>query len=206
MLKILEKHLLPDKSPVLLSLPLSSQEDLDTLEICSGEWTIKDSALEGFCPVNAGGMIYTKFNHPGDVLLEFTAQNVSPCNNDINFVLKTSGYDFANGDAGPGYIGSLNGWYNGKAGFEKYPAMLPAAYTPLFSTVSGQSYLVQTGCVGGHLFLFVDSQLIIETQDEHPEDLAAFGRIGLGPYASRVRFSQLKVYDLKWETLAEQYE
>ena len=68
---------------------------------------------------------------------------LSPCNNDLNFVLKAEGWDYERNDAARGFIGGLNGWYDKKAGFEKYPlcdtqALVPFAGVPPRVSHSGR--------------------------------------------------------------------
>ena len=202
---ILGKEIILEDSPILLRLSLDSAPDLDHFEVTGGEWKIVDGALQGCYRENGGGMLYSKLDVPGDILMDFDGELVPPCANDLNFVFKTDGWDAAKQDAGSGYIGGLNGWWEGKAGIEKYPACSPSAQTALFSAVSGVRYHIQTGCIEGHCFLFVDGKLIVELSDPHYHDFAQFGRFGFGTYCSKARYSNLTVYRPLWKKRALSY-
>jgi len=205
MLYLMEKELLPERSPVRLKLALDREEELRHFEIASGAWKIEDSALSGSYRENGGGMIYTRESFPGDVLMDFYGMLAPPCENDLNFTFKTEGYDYEKNDAGRGYIAGFNGWWDKKAGIEKYPACRPSAQTALFSVESGIWYHIQTGCVQGHCFIFVDGTLVLEMLDDSPEDFAAFGRVGFGAYCSQVRYRELTVYSIRWKARAQRY-
>lgn len=204
-MRIIGKRLRPDLSEVCLQLSLSTPDDLAHLEAASGDWRIVDGVLEGEYRENGGGMIYTKRSFDGDVMMDFYGMLVPPCTNDLNFVFKTEGYDYAKGDAGRGYIAGLNGWWDGKAGIERYPGLMPSAQTPLFKAQPGIWYHIQAGYAQGHCFIFVDGQLIVELQDDTPQELALLGRVGFGTYCSRARYRDLTVYALRWEPLAPKY-
>ncbi len=50
-----------------------------------------------------------------------------------------------------------------------------------------------------HAFIFADGRLVVELKDPAPELLDDCGRFGLGTYASRIQFANLKVYRPYWE-------
>ena len=116
---LLNKEVDLDKSELLLSLPFADASDLEQLELASGSWGIENGALVGRFRGNGGGICYTKDRFPGDILIDFYGTMLSPCNNDLNFVLKAEGWDYERNDAARGFIGGLNGWDDKKAGFEK---------------------------------------------------------------------------------------
>ena len=178
---LLNKEVDLDKGELLLSLPFADASDLEQLELASGSWGIENGALVGRSRGNGGGICYTKESFPGDILIDFYGTMLSPCNNDLNFVLKAEGWDYERNDAARGFIGGLNGWYDKKAGFEKYP-------------------LCDT------LFLAVDGQLLVEMRDPAPEEFAGFGRIGLGTYCSQIRFRDLKILRPSWRSVSQSYQ
>ena len=100
---------------ILLSLPFADTYDLEQLELASGSWGIENGALVGRFRGNGGGICYTKGSFPGDILIDFYGTMLSPCNNDLNFVLKAEGWDYERNDAARGFIGGLNGWYKKNA-------------------------------------------------------------------------------------------
>ena len=199
-MQILNKEIMLRESPVLLKLALDKPEALTHFEAASGEWAIVNGALQGLTRENGGGILYSKLSAPGDILMDFTGELVPPCENDLNFVFKTEGWNYQANDAGRGYIGGLNGWYTKKAGLERYPECTPAAQTASFKIESGVKYHIQTGCIDGQVFLFVDGNLIIEMNDPQYNDFASLGRFGFGTYCSQARFSNLTVYRPKWKT------
>ena len=85
---LLNKEVDLDKSKLLLSLPFADASDLEQLELASGSWGIENGALVGRFHRNGGGICYTKRSFPGDILIDFYGTVLSPCNNDLNFVLK----------------------------------------------------------------------------------------------------------------------
>ena len=68
-------------------LPFADTYDLEQLELASGSWGIENGALVGRFRGNGGGICYTKRSFPGDILIDFYGTMLSPCNNDLNFVL-----------------------------------------------------------------------------------------------------------------------
>ena len=194
------KKIDPARCEVLYNRPFTESSLFEDFDVASGSWYVDDrGGLTGRIGKNAGGMIYSKENYGCDVLMDFRAGTVPPCANDLNFVFRTSGWDAEKQDAGPGYIAGIGGWWVNKTGIEKYPSCRPTAMTPCFRLEAGREYHVFAGSVGGHCFLFVDGQLIIELFDPSPEDLEGCGKFGFGAYASHVRYRDLKVYRAEYE-------
>ncbi|MEG1381145.1 MAG: hypothetical protein RSC73_02775 [Ruthenibacterium sp.] len=201
-----EKTIDLNQCEILYDRPFSKSSLEEDFEAASGTWHVDETGwLVGLETKNAGGILYSNKNYQSDIILEFDAQTVPPCKNDINFVLSTIGWDYEKNDAGKGYIGGIGGWWNDNAGFEKYPACLPRALTPLFSVTAGQCYHITAGVLCGACFLFVDGQRILEMTDPAPLDFAGFGRFGLGTYASHVRFHALTVYKAAGEKIVRSY-
>lgn len=195
------KELLPQQSDIVLQLKLDKPEDLSHFEVAGGAWRVEDGALLGQHPGNGGGLIYSRIAVNGDVMMDFYGEMVPPCNNDLNFSFKTEGW--VGDNAGRGYIAGVNGWWEKKTGIEKYPPTPDgvgtlAALTPAFRAESGVRYHIQAGCADGLCFLFVDGRLIVELFDPSPGDFDGLGRVGLGTYASKIRFSDLTVYNIRW--------
>ena len=139
-LKLLDRVIYPEKSQVLLKLGLDKHEDLENFELATGEWYIEDHSLIGFFKGNGGGICYSKKSFPGDIMLDFYAEMIPPCNNDLNFVFKTEGWDYENNDAARGFIGGLNGWYDRKAGIKKYPHCKTRALADFAGESGRESY------------------------------------------------------------------
>lgn len=205
MIQLLNKEVFPEQSEELLCLRFSDRADLEQLELASGSWTIEDSALVGRFRENGGGICYTRKSFPGDILIDFYGTMLSPCCNDLNFVLKAEGWDYEKNDAARGFIGGLNGWYDKKAGFEKYPLCRTQALVS-FDASSDQEYHIQAGYCKDTLFLAVDGTLLLEMRDPEPEEFAPFGRIGLGTYCSQIRFRDLRILRPAWRTISQTYQ
>ena len=205
MIRLLHKEIDPEQSKELLHLPFSEGSDLEQLELASGNWTIEDHALVGRFRGNGGGICYTRKSFPGDILIDFYGTMLSPCNNDLNFVLKAEGWDYEKNDAARGFIGGMNGWYDRKAGFEKYPRCDTQALVS-FDAESDREYHIQAGYCKDTLFLTVDGRLLLEMRDPDPKEFAEFGRIGLGTYCSQIRFRDLRILRPAWWTISQSYQ
>lgn len=204
MIRLLHKEIDVEGSEELLHLPLTQESDLERLELASGEWKIEDGGLVGRFRGNGGGICYTKSSFPGDILISFYGTMIAPCRNDLNFVLKTEGWDYEKNDAARGFIGGLNGWYGQKAGFEKCPQCQTQALA-FFPAEAGVEYHIQAGYCKDTLFLAVDGTLILEMRDPEPEAFADLGRIGLGTYCSQIRFRDLRVFRPAWREIHQSY-
>lgn len=204
MIRLLNKALYPEESEELLHLPLDKPEDLEQFEIATGEWSIEDGSLVGRYRENGGGCCFTKQSFPGDILIDFYGTMLPPCDNDLNFILKSEGWDYEKNDAARGFVGGLNGWYEHKAGIEKYPLCQTQALVS-FSAKSGQEYHIQAGYCQDTVFLIVDGQLILEMRDPNPEEFAPFGRVGLDAYCAQIRFRDLRIFRPVWKPITQSY-
>lgn len=166
----------------------------DRWEISGGEWHAKDGILDGLFRGNAGGLIYSNEQIPGDIIMDFYGRMVSPCNNDLNFAFRAKGWDYEKGDADVSYIAGLNGWWKNRAGIENYPECKTFALNGSFVAESDRDYHIQAGIVGSYSFLAVDGELIVLLSDPDPIEQEGCFRIGLGTYCSHVQFRDLKVY------------
>lgn len=115
------KRIFPEKSLMLYDRPIDSHT-LEDFEVASGEWEASnDGWLTGQIRKNGGGILYSRQSYPGDIVLEFDAMAVPPCDNDLNFVWKASGWDYARNDAGKGFIGGLGGWWLNRPALRNIP-------------------------------------------------------------------------------------
>lgn len=165
----------------------------DRWEITGGEWTAEDGVLTGVFRGNGGGLIYSLKQYPGDIMLDYYGRMVSPCDNDLNFSFRADGWDFENNDAHIGYIGGLNGWWNGHAGLEKYPGLHLQALSG-FHAEPDREYHIQTGIVGSTCFLAVDGQLIVTLSDPDPITAPDCNRVGIGTYCSHIQVRNFRIY------------
>lgn len=196
MLNIMGKRILPDKSELLFDKPFSTQSLKENWDIASGEWWIDNGWLTGRNRENGGGLIYSRGNYTGNIMLDFYGRTVPPCSNDLNFTWCAQGWDFKKNDAGIGYIAGINGWWSGKTGMEKYPECNIQATTSLLDFEAGRTYHIQAGIIQGQCFIFVEGKLAIELKDPNPIDSEKYGKVGFGTYCSFIQVRDLKIYRL----------
>lgn len=137
-------------------------------EISGGDWNAKDGVLDGLYRGNAGGLIYTNEQFPGDIIMDFYGRMVSPCDNDLNFSFRAKGWDYEKGDAATGYIAGLNGWWKKRTGIEHYPECKVFAMNGTFVAESDRDYHIQAGIVGAYCFIVVDGELAVLLCDPDP--------------------------------------
>lgn len=204
MLYIMGKEIDTQASQTLYAPEMTAETLEADWEISGGNWRAEDGWFIGVCRKDGGGLIYSKAQYPGDILLDFRAKTIPPCNNDLNFTWKTSGWDYKHDDAIDGYIAGLNGWWENKVGIERYPDWSPMTASPLFPMKSGQVYHIQAGDIAGHCFVCVDGKLVIEMKDPNYTTLPN-NRVGLGTYCSQVAFTDLKIKQISWKPRTLRY-
>ncbi len=190
-LHIMEREIDVAGSPILVEGPRTTEELERDWEYRNGVWKVEDGWICGKHTGNSGGILYSKKEYRGNVLLEMEGRTVPPCDNDLNFTWRAAGWDDEKDDAGVSYIGGLAGWWESKAGIEHYPECTCRAATPLFHFEAGRTYFIQAGDINGHCFLFVDGRLVVEMYDPNPLD--QFGKVGLGTYASWIQVKNFRV-------------
>lgn len=204
-LRIMAKEIDLENSKILYKEQFSKEILKQYWEPVSGEWWIEDEWLVGKNPGNFGGMIYSKNDYMGNILMDFEGRTILPSSNDLNFTWASQGWDSQNNDAGISYIAGLEGWWEGKAGMEKYPECKVSTATPLFDFEPGRLYHIQAGSIDGHCFIFVDGKLIIEMTDPEPIDTSLYAKIGFGTYASYIQVRNLIVREIKWDKFEMSY-
>lgn len=209
-LLLTKKRIALEQSELLMEERFESGE-MNTekwMTLGAASWRIRNNALEGKWVKNEArkhGQMFTRQAFKGDVLLEFEAESVPPCDHDIIWWWKV----VMNADSSKwesGYLGALGGWWSNKAGLERVSKPELCAMTPLFRLEPGRKYLIQSGSVGGHCFIFANGKLVMELFDPQPHDPEVPGRIGFGVFQSHVRIRHLKAYQTKWSRLHESYE
>lgn len=205
-MKAVKNHrLLLDQSEILYDRPFSPQSLHEDWEITGGEWWVENGILNGRYRENGGGLIYCRGNYPGNIMLDFTGRTVAPCNNDLNFTWYSAGWDDERNDAGISYIAGLQGWWEGKAGIERYPECALEAKTGIMPYTPGEFYRIQAGIVEGVNFIFVNGELVTELGDPDPIDCSKYGKVGLGTYCSFNQYRDFKIYRLAFEDAAFTY-
>lgn len=193
----MKKEINLDKSKILYQNDFTSDEIFNDWESKSGEWWIEDNWLFGKNPGNFPGMIVSKQNFPGNVLVEFEAATVEPCTHDINFMWNGS-WDEVKNERGVAYVAGLQGWWEGKVGIEKSPQYKLNIGTPLFNFNPGQIYKIQGGSIDGHCFIFADGQLLLEATDPDPIDHQIHTKVSFEAYCSFLKIRNVSIRQIDW--------
>ena len=194
-----QSKVFPEESEVLFEDSFTGTDLSQNWEISGGEWNARDGILTGSTRENAGALIYSYQQFPGDVMLDFYGTMIPPCSNDLNFCWRSKGWDYEKKDADIGYIAGLGGWWTGRTGIEKYPECDLFALTNCLVPESGREYHIQAGIIGHMCFVTVDNRVILEMRDPDPILEPDCNRIGLGTYCSQIQFRGFKVLRPKWE-------
>ena len=203
-MELMGKHVDFEKLEVLWEKPLTEETLREDFEIRSGDWRSEGGAFVGTNPLNAPGMVISRRDFFGPVMLDFTASTVLPSTHDINCMWSGS-WDEEKDERGTAYVAGLQGWWDGKVGFEKSPGYTLTAGTQLFPFEPGREYRVQCGSIGGHVFVCVDGKLVLEVTDPDPIDQTRYGRIGFEAYCSRIRITSLRVLRLEYTPAKKTY-
>ena len=198
MLKLMKKDVDLSCLESLYDEPFSTASVERDFEVRGGEWTLEGEWLTGKNRENNPGMIISKQDFFGPVMLDFEARTVPPCTHDINWMWSGS-WDYETNTRALAYVCGLEGWWDGKVGFEKSPEYKYNCGTKLFHFTPGRIYHIQCGSIGGHIFCLIDGELAIETTDPDPIDQTKFGRIGFEAYCSHIQIRKLKIKRLTWQ-------
>jgi len=170
----------------------------------SGEWTTEDGWVVGKNPDMCPGMIVSRKDFFGNVMVEITAKMVAPSTHDINVMINGE-WDEEKDRRGNAYVAGLEAFWHGNVGFEKSPEYKLTAATPLFSFEPEKEHNFKMGNIDGKVFVLVDDELCLEITDPDPLDVEKYGKIGFEAYSSWWKFKDLKVYKLKYEKIKEYY-
>ena len=176
----------------------------ENFEVKSGTWYAEDGWLVGKNPQMNPGMIVSRGDYFGNVLVEITAKMVAPATHDINVMINGS-WDEEKDERGLAYVAGVEAFWHGQVGFEKSPEYKLTAATPLFEFDPEKEHNFKMGNVEGKVFVLVDDWLCLEVSDPEPLDTAKYGKIGFEAYSSWWKFRDLKVYRLAFEKIIEYY-
>ncbi len=205
-IRLMKKEIDVVHSEILFSDSLINQESLAKFwDIKSGEWMAKDGWYEGKNPLNAPGMIVSKEDYFGDIMIEFEACNVLPSRHDIDVMVNGSWNDSLK-RRDTAYVAGLQGWWEGKVGIERSPEYILNAGTSLLKYEPGHVYHIIMGNIKGHIFIWADGKLLIELTDPNPIDSNRFGKVGFEAYASWIRVRNIKVRRINWIPIDMKYE
>ena len=197
-LHLMRKRIDTDALPLVFEAEATEDALARDWTIHDCEWTVESGWFVGSNRENHPGMIVSREEFFGDILLEFDARTLPPCTHDIDFMWNGS-WNAARGERGVAYVGGLQGWWNGKVGIEKSPDYLLNVGTPLFQLEPGRTYHVVAGSAQGHCFVAVDGNLLIEATDPNPIDSSTHGKIGFEAYCSHIAIKGIRVKTLVWQ-------
>ncbi len=190
-------------SEVLLSIDDFTEKDLNEhFDIMTGEWYVEDGWVVGKNPKMCPGMIVSKEDFFGDVMLEITATMVAPSTHDINIMINGEWTENGRGNA---YVAGLEAFWHGNIGFEKSPEYKLTAATQMMDFDPTKEYKFQLGNIGGKNFVLVNDRIGLEITDPNPIDSKKYGKIGVEAFSSWIKFKNLKVYRLNYEKVPEYY-
>ena len=192
------------ESELLFSQDDFTQETLDKyFDIKTGEWYVEDGWIvaknKNMCP----GMIVSKDDYFGSVMLEITAKMVAPSTHDVNIMINGE-WDDEKG-RGNAYVAGMEAFWHGNLGFEKSPEYKLTAATNLFDFDPEAEHCFKLGNINGKIFVIVDGKLCLEITDPEPLDSEKYGKIGVEAFASWFKFKNVRVYKLKSERVKEYY-
>ncbi len=192
-------------SEILFEREDFSQKDFeDIFVVKSGDWKAEDGWVVGKNPDMCPGMIVSKNDYFGNVMVGITAKMVLPSTHDINVMINGE-WDEEKDERGNAYVAGLEAFWHGQVGFEKSPEYKLTAATPLYKFNPEIEHNFKMGNVDGKIFVIVDNELCLEVSDPDPLDTEKYGRIGFEAYSSWWKFKNLKVYQLKFEKIKEYY-
>ncbi len=204
-MNIVGKQILLDESEVLYDRPFTEETLAADWRVRGGDWWLDGEWLTGRNPENCPGMVTSRASYCCNVMLDFEARTVAPSTHDINCMWNGSWYEDSN-ERALAYVAGLEGWWEGKVGFEKSPEFKLIAATPLFDFEPGRIYRLQAGSIDGHVFVFVDGRLLLEVKDPDPIDFSTYGMIGFEAYASMIQVRRLVVRRIAWRENQLRYE
>ena len=205
MLELMKKSVDLENLPILYDTLFTEESLAKDFEVRGGEWTLEDGWLTGKNRENFAAMIISKENYYGSVMLDFEARTVLPCTHDINWMWSGSWNEETN-TRDVAYVCGLQGWWEGKVGFEKSPTYDFNCGTQLLDFEPGRTYHIQSGSIGGHIFCVVDGKLALEITDPNPINQDKYGRIGFEAYCSHLQIRNFKLKRLVYEANEKKYE
>ncbi len=172
--------------------------------IKSGSWTTENGWIVGKNPDMCPGMIVSKNDFFGNVMVEITAKMVAPSTHDINVMINGE-WDVEKDERGNAYVAGMEAFWHGNVGFEKSPEYKLTAATQLFDFDPEIEHNFKMGNIDGKIFVLVDGKLCLEITDPQPLDNQKYGKIGFEAYSSQWKFKNLRVFKLKYENIKEYY-
>lgn len=121
MIKLMNKTIEQETLEVLYNRLFTPEIFKEDFIVRSGDWCVEDGWLTGKNRGNFPGIAVIRQPFYGNIVLDFEARTVPPCTHDIN-VMWNGSWDEENNVRGIAYVAGIQGWWDGKVGFEKSPA------------------------------------------------------------------------------------
>ena len=203
-MELLKKHIDLDALDTLYNTPFTQESLQRDFEVKGGAWHVRGGWLIGEHRQNTPGMVLLKKEFPGNVVLDFYAKTVLPSTHDIN-VMWSGSWDEQTNTRGLAYVAGLEGWWDGKVGFEKSPDYQLNAATQYLHFKPGRAYHIQCGSLNGHVFVLIDGVLALEVTDPDPIDPETYGRVGFEAYCSRIAVTKFAIKRAVWQDTQKSY-
>ena len=197
MLYLMRKEIDHDNSRVIYDEVITEETLKRDWNIYNGDWWVEKGWLTGRNPNNCPSMVVSKGDFPGNVMVEFEAKTVLPSTHDINFMWSGS-WDKEKNERDVAYVIGVQGWWEGKVGFEKSPDYKLNVATKLFNFEPGKTYHIMGGSIDGHCFVFIDGKLALEVTDPDPIDTEKCAKVGFEAYCSHIQIKNIKIRQIKW--------
>jgi hypothetical protein len=204
-LQLINKEIDITNSKILFNTIITEGNFAEHFETHNSKWTVSDGWITGRNPEESAGMAIMKQDFPGNILLEFDCRTVPPSTHDINFMWNGEWSDDLN-SCGNAYIGSICGWYSGRAGIEKSPENKLSATIPNDGFVPGMTYRVHAGSVDGDCFISIDGKLAVELTDPDPIDNRLFTKVAFTAWSSCIQVRNIIIRQVKWKPLKLSYK
>lgn len=204
-MELIGKKLHLEQMKTLYDRPFTPESLSEDFDVRGGEWVAEKGWLTGKNPANAPGMIISRSEFFGDIMLDFKARTIPPSTHDI-CVMWNGSWNESDNKRDVAYVTGIAGWWRGKVGIEKSPEYKLYAATQIFPFEPGRIYHIQTGSVQGHIFVIIDDRIVLETTDPSPIDGTKYGKIGFEAYCSNIQFTDFSVKRIAWEVLSLTYE
>lgn len=173
-------------------------------DVKSGRWYTEDGWVVGRNPESCPGMLVSRADYFGDVMLELTCKMVEPSTHDINVMINGS-WDDEKNQRSWAYVAGLEAFWHGSIGFEKSPKYDLSIANSLLDFDPTREYRLQFGRAQRTLFIAVDGRLAMQISDPDPIDGNRYGKIGFEAFASWWKFRDVRVKRLSYECVREVY-
>lgn len=201
-IQLMKKIVYPEKMNVLFEAN-NIDEDIIAKDflVKGGRWYAEDGWLVGENRECTAAMCVTKQIFTGDLLVEFDAATVAPATRDINITWHGSWNEETN-TRDVGYVMGINGFWEGRIGFEKSPEYDLLVLTELFKFEPGRIYHITVGSFNlpsnnVRVFMAIDGVVALEITDPDPIDTSIHGFVGFEAFCTKVKYKNLKIKRLQ---------